>query len=91
MFQGRVGAGCTGDPRRQARQARWAWVADLPAGRQEGFGAYQGPTSRVLDGGRSRLLPAIQPAGGWGWNGRRVRAPSPWPPPGGRGDLVVVS
>ena len=26
-------------------------------------------------------------AGGWGWNGRRVRAPSPWPPPGGRGDL----
>jgi hypothetical protein len=28
MFQGRVGAGCTGDPRRQARQARWAWVAE---------------------------------------------------------------
>jgi hypothetical protein len=39
----RVRAGCIGDPAPSARQALRAWVADLPAGRQEGFGSYRGP------------------------------------------------
>jgi hypothetical protein len=29
--------------RRSAQQALRAWVADLLAGRQEGFGSYRGP------------------------------------------------
>jgi len=73
MFQGRVGAGCTGDPRRQARQARWAWIAEgirlLPAE----------VTGNVPREGRSRLHRRPAPpgaAGPLGLGRRRDSAPT---------------
>jgi len=95
MFQGRVGAGCTGDPRRQARQARWAWVAEgirlLPV-------EFTGNVPRE---GRSRLHRRPAPlgaAGPLGLGRRRDSAPtlpwraaltSPWVGVGGIGGVLA--
>jgi len=66
MFEPGVGAGCTGDPRHPRGRPCRAWVADLPAGRQEGFGSYQGPGSVY---GHSHVLTTM-PSEHAAWRGR---------------------